>query len=178
MFFLSLSPTNVFFQENGTSGQVADPERAGTAGSRRVPGHLYSSGTVKKYLILFWYLPPFNSHLSIRCHFCASLGWLLNTGLTGLGRYSFHAFVSGLQYLTQFHVSVSVKRIYSMWQLGLGRYVQQPIRYVFDTGLADTIRIRYNTHVHEGYKIKQFGFKQQSEYFRFICTLLSESNKY
>jgi len=103
---------------------------------------------------------------ALGCHFCASFWWLLDTGLTGLG-HSFHAFVSGLQYLTQFHVSVSVKPIYSTRQLGLGRYVQQPIRYVFDTDLADTIRIRYNTHVHEGYKIKQFEFKQQSEYFRF-----------
>ena len=32
--------------------------------------------------------------------------------------------------------------------IGLGRYGQQPIRYVFDTDLADTIRIRYETHVH------------------------------
>ena len=32
--------------------------------------------------------------------------------------------------------------------LGLGQYGQQPIRYVFDTDLADTIRIRYDTHVH------------------------------
>jgi len=33
--------------------------------------------------------------------------------------------------------------------VGLGRYGQQPYRYVFDTGLANTIRIRYDTHVHE-----------------------------
>jgi len=32
--------------------------------------------------------------------------------------------------------------------LGLGRYGQQLYRYVFDTDLADTIRIRYDTHAH------------------------------
>ena len=33
--------------------------------------------------------------------------------------------------------------------LGQGRYSQQPIRYVIDTDLADTIRIQYDTHVHD-----------------------------
>ena len=33
--------------------------------------------------------------------------------------------------------------------LGLGRYGHQPYRYVFDTDLVDTIRIRYDTHVHD-----------------------------
>ena len=36
----------------------------------------------------------------------------------------------------------------TVYFVGLGRYGQQPIRYVFDTDLADTIRIRYDTHVH------------------------------
>jgi len=36
-------------------------------------------------------------------------------------------------------------RTYMIW---LGRYGQQPIRYVFDTDFADTIRIRYDTRVH------------------------------
>jgi len=30
--------------------------------------------------------------------------------------------------------------------LGMGRNGQQPIRYIFDTDLADTIHIRYDTH--------------------------------
>ena len=34
-------------------------------------------------------------------------------------------------------------------KLGLGRYGHQPYRYVFDTDLADTIRIRYDTHVYD-----------------------------
>jgi len=33
--------------------------------------------------------------------------------------------------------------------LGLGRYGHQPYRYVFDTDPADTIRIRYDTLVHD-----------------------------
>jgi len=32
--------------------------------------------------------------------------------------------------------------------LGLGRYGQQPIPYILDTDLADTIHIRYDTDVH------------------------------
>ena len=35
------------------------------------------------------------------------------------------------------------------WKLGLGRYGQQPYRYLFDTDLANTIRIRYDAHVHD-----------------------------
>jgi len=31
----------------------------------------------------------------------------------------------------------------------LGPYDQQPIRYVFGTDLADSIRIRYNKHAHD-----------------------------
>jgi len=34
-------------------------------------------------------------------------------------------------------------------QLGLKRYGQQPYRYVIDTGLPDTIRIRYDKNVHD-----------------------------
>jgi len=33
--------------------------------------------------------------------------------------------------------------------LELGRYGQQQIRYVFDTDLSDSIRIRYDAHVHD-----------------------------
>jgi len=33
--------------------------------------------------------------------------------------------------------------------VGLERYGQQPIPYVLDTDLADTIRIRYDTHEHD-----------------------------
>jgi len=48
--------------------------------------------------------------------------------------------------------------------LRLGRYGEQPIRYLFDTDLADT-------RVHDlskGFKINNFGFHQQSECFRLI----------
>ena len=39
--------------------------------------------------------------------------------------------------------------ILMMIALELGRYGQQLIRYVFDSDLADTIRIRYDKHVHD-----------------------------
>ena len=35
-----------------------------------------------------------------------------------------------------------------LFSLGLGRYGQQPIRYVFDTDLANTIVIRFHSRVH------------------------------
>jgi len=37
----------------------------------------------------------------------------------------------------------------TLFKLGLGLYGQQPIRYVFDTDFADTICIRYDTHLHK-----------------------------
>jgi len=37
---------------------------------------------------------------------------------------------------------------YASILLGLGRYGKQPIGNVFNTDLADTVRIRYNKHVH------------------------------
>jgi len=47
--------------------------------------------------------------------------------------------------------------------LGLGRYGQQPIRYVFDTDLADTIRIRYDTHVHDyRFQSQEFCFNNKA----------------
>ena len=46
-----------------------------------------------------------------------------------------------------FHKIILFKDAMSV--LGVGRYGQQPIRYVFDTDLADTIRIRYDIHVHD-----------------------------
>jgi len=57
--------------------------------------------------------------------------------------------------------------------LRLGRYGQQPIRYVFDTDLVDTIRIRYDTHVHDlRFKNQDFFlFQQQSECFELIYTV-------
>jgi len=33
--------------------------------------------------------------------------------------------------------------------VGLGRFGQQPFRYVFDIDVAYTIRIQYDTHVHD-----------------------------
>jgi len=49
------------------------------------------------------------------------------------------------------HTSVNIK---SAKYIGLGQYGLQLIRYVFDTDLADTIRIRYDSHVHV-FKIKK-----------------------
>jgi len=47
-----------------------------------------------------------------------------------------------------------VQNIYQIYKhegyvLGPGRDFQQSIRYVFDSDLVDTIRIRYDTHVHD-----------------------------
>jgi len=57
-------------------------------------------------------------------------------------------------------------------RIGLGRYGHQPYRYVFDTDLADTIRIRYDTHVYDlSFKINNFVFQQQSECFELIYTV-------
>ena len=57
-------------------------------------------------------------------------------------------------------------------KVGLGQYGQQPYRYVFDTDLADTIRIRYdNMYTTIGFKIKNFGFQQQSKCSRLIYTV-------
>ena len=57
--------------------------------------------------------------------------------------------------------------------LGLGQYGQQPIRYVFDTDLANTIRIYDMIHMCMtlGFKIKNFGFQKQSELFGLIYTV-------
>jgi len=46
----------------------------------------------------------------------------------------------------------------TMCLVGLGRYSHQPIRYVIDTDLADTIRIQYDTHVHN-LRFQNQGFK-------------------
>ena len=44
--------------------------------------------------------------------------------------------------------------------------------WILNTDLADTIRIRYDTHVHDlCFKIKNFGFQQQSECFGLIFTV-------
>jgi len=57
-------------------------------------------------------------------------------------------------------------------KLGLGRYSHQPYRYVFDTVLADTIRIRYDTYVHDlRFQNQEFGFQQQSKCFGLIYTV-------
>jgi len=48
----------------------------------------------------------------------------------------------------QFQLLIRNKNVSNFYRIGLGRYSQQPIRYVFDTDLADTIRIRCDTHVH------------------------------
>jgi len=49
------------------------------------------------------------------------------------------------------HFGAEIKKLwnYPLFLIGLGRYGQQPYRYVFDTDLADTIHIRYDTHVHD-----------------------------
>jgi len=49
----------------------------------------------------------------------------------------------------QEHIYISWTLSLNRKRLGLGQYGKQPIQYVFDTDLADTIRIRYDTHVHD-----------------------------
>jgi len=58
-------------------------------------------------------------------------------------------------------VSFVEKRVF---ELGLRRYGHQPYQYVFDTDLADTIRIRYDTHVHD--------LRFQSQEFKISTTKL------
>ena len=60
--------------------------------------------------------------------------------------------------------------------LGLGRYGQQTIQYIFVTDLANTIHIRYNKHYTYGFKIKHFGFQQQRECFEFIIYIVNPTN--
>ena len=56
--------------------------------------------------------------------------------------------------------------MYRSKSIGLGRHSQQPYRYVFDTNLADTIRIQYDTPVHDlRFQNQEFWFQQQSECF-------------
>jgi len=61
--------------------------------------------------------------------------------------------------------------------LGLRRYGQQPYRFIFDTEHANTIRIRYDTHVHD------IRFQTQECWISttklmFWVDLYDESNKY
>jgi len=52
----------------------------------------------------------------------------------------------------------------NLWvQLGLGRYGQQPYRYIFDTDLADTIRFRYTIHMYvtKGLKSRILDFNNK-----------------
>ena len=50
-----------------------------------------------------------------------------------------------------------------MLHLGLVRYGQQPIQYVFDTDLADTILIPHDTHVHDlRFQNQEFCFNNKA----------------
>jgi len=61
--------------------------------------------------------------------------------------------------------------------LGLGRYGHQPYRYVFDTDLADTIRIRYDTHVNDlRFQNQEYWISTTKK--KFWIDLFSESFKY
>jgi len=56
--------------------------------------------------------------------------------------------------------------------LGLGRYGQQPIRYVFDTDNADTIRIRYGKNVHDlRFHYQELNFNNKVNVFGLIYTM-------
>jgi len=83
-----------------------------------------------------------------------------------------------MSYLVLFHVCDSVQMLGLAFSthclhktqtksfhrsLGLGRYSQQLIRYVFETNLADMIRIQDTCTTHKASKMKNFLFQHQSD---------------
>jgi len=51
-----------------------------------------------------------------------------------------------------------------------GRYGQQAIRYVFTADLAHTIRIQYDTHIHD-LRFETQEFRSSTTKFGLICTM-------